>query len=107
MHCFGGTAEDSAFYVDLGILVSFAGPLTFKNAGRTREIAATVPLDRTLIETDCPFLAPQPRRGRRNEPAWVVWVAEEVARVHGVPVEEAARLTTGNACRLFGIEDEA
>lgn len=106
MHCFGGNAAHAKDFVDAGACVSFAGVVTFKNAHGTREAAAAVPLERTLIETDCPFLAPQPRRGKRNEPSYVVWVAEEIARVHGVTAAEAARITTENACRLFGIENQ-
>jgi TatD DNase family protein len=106
MHCFGGNAEHAKGFVDAGAYVSFAGVVTFKNAHGTREAAAAVPLDRTLIETDCPFLAPQPRRGKRNEPSWVVWVAEEIARIHGITTAEAARVTTENACRLFGLPAE-
>jgi len=105
MHCFGGSAASARDFVELGAYVSFAGVVTFKNAHGAREAAAAVPLARTLIETDCPFLAPQPRRGKRNEPSYVVWVAEEIARVHGVSVADAARITTGNTCRLFGIEE--
>ncbi len=106
MHCFGGNAAHAKEFVAAGAYVSFAGVVTFKNADGTREAAAAVPLERTLIETDCPFLAPQPRRGKRNEPSYVVWVAEEIARIHGVTVAEAARITTENTCRLFGIRDE-
>jgi TatD DNase family protein len=105
MHCFGGDAAAAARFVEVGALVSFAGVVTFKNAHGTREAAAAVPISRTLIETDCPFLAPQPRRGKRNEPSYVVWVAEEIAKIHGVTVAEVARVTTANACRLFGIEE--
>jgi len=103
MHCWGGTAEEAADFLELGAWISFAGVVTFKNARSAREAAAAVPIERTMVETDCPFLAPQPRRGKRNEPAWVVWVAEEIARVHGVSAGEAARATTANACRAFGV----
>jgi TatD DNase family protein len=105
MHCFGGDAAAAQAFVDVGAYISFAGVVTFKNADGARAAAAAVPLSRTLIETDCPFLAPQPRRGKRNEPSYLVWIAEEIARIHGVSAEEAARLTTENTCRLFGIED--
>ena len=107
MHCFGGTAEDAAFYLDLGAVISFAGNVTFKNAHELREAAALVPLDRTLVETDCPYLAPQARRGKRNEPAYVAFAAVEIARIHGVDEDAAARITTRNACRIFGIEGES
>jgi len=105
MHCFGGSVADAEAYLELGLWISFAATVTFMNARGQREVAAAVPLERTLIETDCPFLAPQAHRGKRNEPAYVPYVAEELARVHGVTFEEAARLTTENACRGFGIEE--
>lgn len=103
MHCFGGNAEEAAAFVELGGYVSFSGVVTFPNAQATRDAAAVVPLHRTMVETDCPFLAPQPRRGKRNEPAYVVFVAEEIARVHGVTAAEAAAATTESALRFFGI----
>jgi len=106
MHCFGGDAAAAEAFVEVGAYVSFAGVVTFKNADGTRAAAAVVPLERTLVETDCPFLAPQPRRGKRNEPSYVVWVAAEIARIHGVSAADAARTLTGNTCRLFGIEIE-
>ena len=106
MHCFGGTAEDAARFVKLGALISFSGVLTFPNAKSVRAAAAAVPLAKTLVETDCPFLAPQAHRGRRNEPAHVVHVVAELARVHGIEPEVAARVTTRNALRVFGIEGE-
>ena len=96
--------EDAVRYVELGTFVSFSGVVTFPNAHTNREAAAAVPLDRLLAETDCPYLAPQPRRGKRNEPAYVGWVVEELAGVHRIDPEEAARIITENACRFFGVE---
>jgi TatD DNase family protein len=101
IHCFTGDAAAARAYLDLGLHVSVAGIVTFKTAGAIREAVAIVPRDRLLIETDSPFLAPVPFRGKRNEPAHVLQVAEAVAGVWGVPVEEAARRTTENAARLF------
>jgi len=106
MHCFGGTAADAERFVALGALISFSGVLTFPNAKSVREAAAAVPLAKTLAETDCPFLAPQAHRGRRNEPAYVVHVVAELAKVHGVEPEVAAHVTTQNALKVFGIEGE-
>jgi len=107
MHCFGGTAEEARRFSALGMLISFSGVVTFKNAHGVREAAAAVPLELTLAETDCPFLAPQARRGKRNEPAYVTWVVEALAGVHGVETAEAARITTGNAVRFFGLGENS
>lgn len=85
-------------------MIGFSGIITFKKADALRRVAAAVPEDRLLIETDAPYLAPAPHRGKRNEPAWVVRVAEEMARIRGVDVEHVARVTTENAERLFGWE---
>lgn len=103
MHCFSGSREMAEACLALGFYISFAGPVTYPNARRPKEVAAWVPLDRLLVETDCPYLTPQARRGRRNEPACVRYVAEEIAALRGIPVEEVARATTENARRLFGL----
>ena len=100
-HCFTETAEVARAALDLGFHISFSGILTFKNAADLREVAAFVPLDRCLIETDSPYLAPVPFRGKVNEPAHVRWVAEKVAEVKGISVEEVARATSENFERLF------
>ncbi len=104
MHCFGGTAQMAERVLELGFLVSFAGNVTFKKAANLREAARVVPLDRLLIETDCPYLTPEPFRGRRNEPARVVEVARCLAEVHGVEIEEIAKRTSENFFRFFGVE---
>jgi len=101
MHCYSQSRESVKSYLDLGCYISFAGPVTFKNAHKLREAAAAVPLDRLLIETDCPYLAPEPHRGRRNEPAWVKHVAEKLAELHGVQVEELIAVTTANTKAFF------
>jgi TatD DNase family protein len=101
MHCFTGTAEDARALLDLGVFLSFSGIVTFKNAQALREVVQAVPLDRLLIETDCPLLAPVPYRGKRNEPAYVVQVAETVATVTGRPLSEIADATRQNTERLF------
>jgi TatD DNase family protein len=87
--------------LDLGFLISFSGILTFKKAGELRDVAREVPLDRLLIETDCPFLAPIPYRGKRNEPAYVVEVARCLSGIHGIETEEIGRITAGNFASLF------
>jgi TatD DNase family protein len=101
IHCFTGDAAAARTYLDLGLHVSFAGVVTFRSADAVRDAARIVPRDRLLVETDCPYLAPVPHRGRRNEPAWVAETARRVAEIRGEPVEEIARATTENARRLF------
>jgi TatD DNase family protein len=101
MHRFSGDAALAERYIELGFLVSLAGPVTFKNAFDAAEVARSVPLYKLLVETDCPFLAPQRYRGKRNEPAYVSLVVERIAELRGVPVEIVARATALNAARLF------
>ena len=106
IHCFTSDAEAARSFLDLGFYLSFSGIVTFKNAEALRDIARWVPLDRLLIETDAPFLAPVPKRGRRNEPAYVRFVAETLARARGVDVDEIASASTRNARTLFGLPTE-
>jgi TatD DNase family protein len=103
MHSFTGDAGTAQACLDMGLFISFAGMVTYKNAQNLRDVAARVPLDRLLIETDSPYLAPVPVRGRRNEPAFVVHTAACLADVHGVAVETIAERTTANARLLFQI----
>ncbi len=105
MHCFSGGVEEAARSLELGFFVSFSGVITYPNAPRTREAAKTVPLDRTLVETDCPFLAPQPMRGKRNEPSFVVHAAETLAQVHGERLETVAAATTAAARAAFRLPE--
>ena len=100
-HCFGGTLEQANQVLDLGHLVSFTGIVTFKNGRQVREVAARVPLDSFMVETDCPYLAPVPFRGKRCEPAYTRLVAEEIARARGVSLEEIAGATTETAGQFF------
>ncbi len=103
-HCFSGDARLAKEALELGFYLSFSGILTFQNATMLREIATTVPLDRLLIETDCPYLTPTPHRGKRNEPAYVAQVAKQLAALHpGLSEEDIGRTTAGNARRLFKI----
>ena len=104
MHCWGGTPEETQWFLDLGFYISFSGVVTFKNATQIQESARIVPSDRLLIETDCPFLAPVPKRGKRNEPAYVRHVAEYVARLRNESIETLAAQTTQNACQIFGLK---
>ncbi|HEX6648618.1 MAG TPA: TatD family hydrolase [Pyrinomonadaceae bacterium] len=103
-HCFSGSKDLAQRALELDFMISFSGILTFKKADELREVARAVPLDRLLIETDCPFLSPIPYRGKRNEPAYVVEVARCLAGIHGLEVEEMARVTSENFARFFRIQ---
>jgi len=107
MHCFTETWDVAQRALDLGFHISFSGIVTFRNAAELKDVAKRVPLDRMLIETDSPYLAPVPHRGKRNQPAWVRHVAEEIATLRATPVEAIARATSDNFLRLFGIEQHA
>ncbi|HLW12609.1 MAG TPA: TatD family hydrolase [Casimicrobiaceae bacterium] len=107
MHCFTETWDVAQRALDLGFHISFSGIVTFRNAADLKDVAKRVPLDRMLIETDSPYLAPVPHRGKRNQPAWVRHVADEIAALRDVPVEAIARATSDNFFRLFGIERNA
>ena len=102
-HCFAGTIEEARFGMEMGFLVSFAGNVTYPKAQNLRDAAREIPLDRLLVETDSPFLAPQPHRGRRNEPAYVAEVARSIGNVRNLPADEVARATSENFRRLFGL----
>lgn len=104
MHCYSGSFEDAVRYLDMGLYVAFGGALTFKNATKQRDIAARLPFDRIVVETDCPYMAPVPHRGERNDPRLLHCTLEALAAVRGVTNEEAARITTQNAMQLFGIK---
>ena len=103
MHCFSGTIDDAAAYLGLGLLISFTGVITFSNAHRVRELVRQLPIDRMLIETDAPYMAPQAVRGRRCEPAHVRAVAQQLAELHGISLDDVARVTSTNARRLFAL----
>jgi TatD DNase family protein len=101
LHCFTESQATADAALDLGFHISFSGIVTFKNAGALKDVARRVPLERLLVETDSPYLAPVPFRGKTNQPALVRYVAEEVARLRGISLEQLARATTGNFFRLF------
>ena len=106
MHSFNLDKEWLARFLDLGMHISFSGVLTFKNAKEVKESAKLVPLDKMLIETDAPYLSPEPNRGKRNEPSYVRFVAEELAALREMPYEEIAKITTNNALQIFRLTDE-
>lgn len=105
MHCFGGDLSVMEACLDLNFMIGLGGPVTFKNGKLPQKIAEHVPLDRLLIETDCPYLAPHPYRGKRNETGYVRLVAEKIAEIRGMSLEELAQITMQNAFRLFGINE--
>lgn len=103
LHCYSGSYEDAVRYVDMGFYIAFGGALTFKNASKQRAIAEKLPLERIVIETDCPYMTPEPLRGERNSPLNLHLTLETLAKVRGVTVLEAANATYRNAQQLFGI----
>jgi len=104
LHCFTGSWEMAKELLNFGFYISFGGPITFKNAKKAIEIIEKMPEDRLLIETDCPYLTPEPYRGRRNDSSYVLFVAKRISEIRKISVEEAAKITTENTKRLFGIE---
>lgn len=103
LHCFSGDMEFANAALEMGLLISFTGNITFPKADKIRQAAKAIPLEKILIETDCPFLAPQANRGQRNEPAYVIQVAEKIAEIKILSTEEVARATTQNARDFFNI----
>jgi TatD DNase family protein len=103
MHCYSGSWEMAKECLSMGFYISIAGPVTFSNAARLKDVAARVPQDRLLIETDAPYLTPAPYRGKRNEPAHILYTAEEIARLRGIEKEDLAKMCTENGRRLFRI----
>lgn len=104
MHCFSGSAETARELVKMGFMISFTGVLTFKNARRAVEACRSIPIERLMIETDCPYMAPEPHRGERNYSGYVKYVARKMAEIKGLSYEETARITMENGLRFYGIE---
>ena len=102
-HCYSGSAEMARQLVNRGWYIGFTGVLTFKNARKAVEVAASLPLDRIVLETDCPFMAPEPFRGKRNDPGYLYRMAQQLAQIRGIHPEEVCRITTQNAMRLYRI----
>lgn len=103
LHCYGGSIESAKILIKLGFSFSFGGVVTFKNAKNVVEVVRQLPVEKILLETDCPYMTPVPFRGQRNEPKNVVYVADAIARIKGMTIEEVAKITTENAKRVFGI----
>ena len=104
LHCYSGSVELAMEYIKLGFYISLGGPVTFKKSKVSKEVAVAVPLDKLLIETDCPYLTPEPYRGKRNEPMYVRYTAETIAELRGISVEELAKVTSNNAKEILGIK---
>ena len=104
-HCYSGSAEMARQLVNMGWFIGFTGVLTFKNARKAVETALSVPLDRIVLETDCPFMAPEPHRGKRNDPGYLIHMAEKLAQLRDLPVEEIHRITFENGKRLYRIDN--
>ena len=103
LHCYSGSVEMALEYIELGFYISLGGPVTFKNSRVSKEVAIAIPLDKLLIETDSPYLTPEPYRGKRNEPQYVKYTAKTIAELRGISVEELARATSDNAKRILQI----
>jgi|SRR5690554_517491 len=103
MHCFSGSLETLAQCIDLNLHIGLGGPVTFTNARRVKEVAKAVPLNRLLLETDCPYLAPHPHRGKTNQPGFLPLVAQEISKLRSISLEELASACTTNANALFGV----
>jgi len=101
MHCYSASLESAKKYLHLGFYISFSGSITFKNAKRAPEIIKSIPLNKILVETDCPYLAPEPHRGQQNYPKFVVHTAQKIADILDLPLEKVAEFTTKNALKLF------
>lgn len=105
MHCFSGDLTSAKKFIDLGLYIGIGGPVTFKNNHLAKEVAKSIPFDRLLVETDSPYLAPVPHRGKRNEPAYTRLVVEEIAKLRDTSYENVSKQTTENASRLFGFKE--
>ena len=103
-HCYSGSAEMAKQLTKLGWYIGFTGVLTFKNARKAVETAQSIPLDQIVIETDCPYMAPEPFRGKRNDPSMVYRMAEQLAQIRGISAEDAQRITFENGKRLYRID---
>jgi len=103
MHCFSGSVETAREIIDLGMMISFTGVLTFKNSKKAVEACSDIPLDRIMLETDCPYMAPVPHRGERNNSSYVYHIAEKLAEIKNISVEEAIRTCNNNAKKFFGL----
>ena len=105
MHCYTGSWESAKTYMDMGLFISLSGAVTVKNAPKLWEVAKNIPVDRLLIETDCPYMAPVPMRGKRNEPAYVKYVLEKIAEIRNADSNELSDITYQNGLNAFGMTE--
>lgn len=105
MHCYSGSSEMALKFIDLGLYISLGGPVTFKNGHKPKDVASKIDIRKLLVETDAPYLAPHPYRGKRNEPGYVKLVAEEIAKIKNISLEEVSTITSKNAMKLFNIKE--
>lgn len=103
MHCYSGSLEMAYRFLDLGFYIGLDGPVTFKNAKEPKKVASSIPLDRLLLETDCPWMTPAPYRGKRNESSYLIYIAEEIAKLRNISIKEVEEATDRNAEKLFNI----
>ena len=103
MHCYSYSVEMAKKYIDMGLYIGIGGVLTFKNAKKLKEVAAEIPLDRIVLETDCPYMAPEPHRGKRNDSTYIKYVVKALAEIKGISEEEVEKVTFDNSCKLYGI----
>lgn len=103
MHCYSGSLEMAYRFLDLGFYIGLDGPVTFKNAKEPKRVASSIPLDRLLLETDCPWMTPTPYRGKRNESSYLIYIAEEIAKLRNISIKEVEEATDRNAEKLFNI----
>ncbi|MEG1810448.1 MAG: TatD family hydrolase [Clostridia bacterium] len=106
MHCFSGSVETAFQCLDMGLYIAFGGALTFSNAVKQAETASKIPLDRILLETDCPYMTPVPHRGKRNDPSFIIHTAQKLAQLRGIDADELAQATYNNATVLFGLSGD-
>lgn len=104
VHCFSYPVEEAKKYLDMGFYIGLGGVVTFKNAAKAKEVAAYVPLDRLLLETDCPYMAPEPHRGKRNSSLYIPEIAKKIAEIKGIDYDEVVSVTNANARRMYNIE---
>ena len=103
IHCFSYSYEEALRYIDLGFLIGVGGVVTYKNGRKLKEVVYNIPLEKIVVETDCPYLSPEPHRGKRNSSLYIPYILQTIADIKGVTEEEVERITYNTACTLFGV----